>query len=868
MRTFLSVLCLSAAFVWGEEKVSPVSETLRPGQPHWRSQIAEAYPSGVPLRVMFFEQIGDQKETAVKQRGFYPNGQVKFEMDLTTVEEDSPGAKEWKSTFVPHGVGLWLHENGRVEKIAHYDRGVLHGEMKLHYPDGTPKGTCVFQQGKRHGKMVVYYEDGLKAEEASYLDDKLTGDLIRYYPKNVRAQLIPYEDGVPHGHAMDWYESGALKASRRFDKGLLHSDGKNPAVVVYNEEHAIQEVQDFQHGEAIGTHLRYHPNGKESYKVLYKNGKKEGKEQFFSKEGKLLGEGLYQAGIAIGKHWRNHENGKQAFLAEFDEQGKLKSPVEEFNDIGIKTAMYTFVGDKLDGRCYQWYDDGSPKAEYNYIVGDFDGEQKEYFPPPKGQKRESHLKMHTFYRNKARDGVHEEWHENGQMAIQMHLKQDVKDGVVKEWHENGKPKLEEHYLAGKLDQVRREWHENGKLKFEGKFGDGSKEGVHREWNEKGDLIGEVAYENDLLEGQMRLWFEKNKLRQTGKFVKGKREGKTEEFYANGQLKAIANYKDDKLDGKVETFHEDGSPWQILSYKDGLPLGEHKEYFKPEGNEKGKLARAASFNEFGKPDGEHKTFYPSGAVQSVVHFANGELHGSKSMWDSEGNLVEEYEYQNGKLNGRYFQRLKDGKEMVFQYKNNQKHGLHEVFYPTHEVFGKKKALEMNFVLDKPEGEAIEFDEAGNKISVTPYVNGMKEGTVEVFHPKGQVLMRVTFSKDKKEGPAIEYYPDGKIAQQATYVNDQKQGEEKSFHSDGKQASSIPYVDDKIHGLYRRWNEKGTLVFEAEYKKGLRHGKFNKYYDSGKPMTLQTFADDQLHGVKKSYDEKGALTQTKWEKGKKI
>jgi antitoxin component YwqK of YwqJK toxin-antitoxin module len=159
---------------------------------------------------------------------------------------------------------------------------------------------------------------------------------------------------MPHGKATEWYESGALKSVRNFINGVLDSDGKNPAVVLYSEDHAMIEVQDYRRGEPIGTHVKYHPNGKEYYKISYKEGKKEGKELCYSPEGKITGEGEYKAGIPIGKHWRNHDNGKQGFIAVYDENGTLLKPIEEWNEEGQKVAEYSVKEGKFDGSFKQW----------------------------------------------------------------------------------------------------------------------------------------------------------------------------------------------------------------------------------------------------------------------------------------------------------------------------------------------------------------------------------------------------------------------------------------------------------------------------------------------------------------------------------
>jgi antitoxin component YwqK of YwqJK toxin-antitoxin module len=267
-------------------------------------------------------------------------------------------------------------------------------------------------------------------------------------------------------------------------------------------------------------------------------------------------------------------------------------------------------------------------------------------------------------------------------------------------------------------------------------------------------------------------------------------------------------------------------------------------------------------------GEQKTYYPLGNLQTSLHYDSGDLHGVKAMWDNTGALLEEATYDHGKLNGRFFEKMRDGKEVVYHYKNNRREGLHEVYYPSHEYFGKVKALEVTYVNDVPEGEAFEYSEAGVKLATTPYVKGMKEGVIKVFYPKGGTRATAEFHADKQHGPSLQYYPSGKVFVEAHFADDLKEGEEKTYYENGKLAKSIPYKQGQIHGTYKEWTDQGMLTFEGEYKEGKRHGKFNKFYESGKPWLLQTFLNDELHGVKKSYDKDGSVVESKFDKGKKL
>ncbi len=684
---------------------------LKPREPHWRPAVLETSPEGQPLRVLFYEQITETNETPVKQILFYPSGQVKNEADLIVVAEDSPGFQEWKSTIVPHGTNISFFQNGQIEKIAVYDRGLLNGEMELFHPDGKVKGKCGFFQGKRHGSMFFNHEDGSKAEEGSYEEGLLVGEVTRYFEGGAREALIPYVKGMPHGNALEWYPSGALKGSFRYQNGKLHSDGKTPALVLYAEDRSIIEAQDFNQGEPIGMHFKYHPNGKESYRVLYKDGKKQGKEQFFDSTGKVIGEGLYKDGVPVGKHYRNSEKGAPLFVASYDDQGTLLSPILEFSEEGQKLSEYFLKDGERDGHFCLWYPNGSPQVDYHYIEGSFEGEQREFFQDGK-------LKIRAFYVGNVKEGPYEEFYENGQIAARFQLKGGVKEGEVLEWYQDGKQKLQEHYKEGQLHGLRKEWYSNGVLKHQGEFVSGKKQGRHLEWNEGKELISEVSFDQDLPTGEVRVWYGKDQLKTVLHFSAGKRDGQEEEFYPNGKLRVRASYKDGLLDGEVSMWHEDGSLAGVKTYAAGLPKGEHKEFFsltslhqEPKVKSGGQVSRHFFYNPSGRMEGEQRTYYPSGRLHTVITYDDGELSGLKAMWDEEGNLLEEAHYINGKLTGRFFEKTRDGREVIYHYKNNRREGLHQVFFPSKEAFGKIKALEVNFVNHQAEGEALEYNEEG-------------------------------------------------------------------------------------------------------------------------------------------------------------
>lgn len=253
---------------------------------------------------------------------------------------------------------------------------------------------------------------------------------------------------------------------------------------------------------------------------------------------------------------------------------------------------------------------------------------------------------------------------------------------------------------------------------------------------------------------------------------------------------------------------------------------------------------------------------------VISYQHGVLDGTKQMFDPQGVLCEEATYIQGKLEGKFFQRSGDAREVVTHYHNNLKNGPHIIYYPPNQKGEKLKAVEAAFEDDRIEGILTEYSELGKKVAETPYVHGKKEGTANIFAGETRISITIEFYADKKNGLVTHYFPNGSVFRTTTYVDDVREGAETTYHENGEIASIFPYQNDKLNGLAQSWNPEGVLVFEGEYQDDLRHGIFNKYYDDGKPSLQQTFAYDELNGEKRKYDRNGSLTVSLYEGGELI
>lgn len=842
------------------ESTASLISALKPRQPNWRFEVVETFPQGNPREIQFYEPKAGDEENPVKKVFFHEGGAIQAEMDLIVINEECATAKEWNSAIVPHGARIDFSPTGQPLKIASYQYGKLDGQCKAFYPNGQVQNIVTYSEGLLVGEAKSFYEDGSPKEVAFYENGQLEGDVVQYHPNGNKAALFPHENGKPEGVALNWFPSGVLNLQRQFHEGVLHGDGINPALTAYDEQRNIIEVLNFYNGQPAGVHIRYHKNGMEAYRLNYKNGLKEGKEQFFHEDGTVLGEGFFKEGVAVGEHFRKAPNGTIVYQAKFDKKGALLEPVIESNAEGQKLRQFTAVGDKLEGPYFEWHENGTPKFEYNYAAGQYEGEQKEFYPS--GQ-----IKVSSFYRNQQREGLHEEWHENGILARRVHFTNGLKDGQMGEWFANGTAKVDAYFQNNLPDGVQSEWYEGGQLKTRAEFAAGLKQGWQREWSNAGDLLFEVLFEKDQMQGTALSWWDKDQVKTRFQFENGKKEGMHKWFYKNGTPERVVTFKNDLMEGELLSWYPDGAMQSVQTFHEGKPVGEHRTYFpKSSSSQKDeeRLAHLLHYNEEGKLHGVEKTFHKNGKVQSLLSYDNGLVHGTKQIFDPQETLIEEATYSQGKLDGRFFQKTQEGRDVISHYRDNLKNGAHIVFYPPNAKGEKLKAVEAVFENDQIEGLVTEYSDKGMKIAETPYTGGQKEGTAKIF-ADATISITIEFHSDKRNGLMTHFFPTGAVYKETSYVDDLRQGEEKTYYQNGAAASVLSYENDKLNGLTQNWNEAGVLVFEAEYQDGLRHGIFNKYYEDGKPYLVQTFVYDKLEGEKRKYERDGSLTVSNYEAG---
>ena len=92
-----------------------------------------------------------------------------------------------------------------------------------------------------------------------------------------------------------------------------------------------------------------------------------------------------------------------------------------------------------------------------------------------------------------KNGLHTEYHKNGQKEFEANFKNGKEDGKWTGWHEDGQIALEGNYNNGTGTLL--QFYENGQIESEGNYKDGELDGKVTEWDENGQIESEATFKD-------------------------------------------------------------------------------------------------------------------------------------------------------------------------------------------------------------------------------------------------------------------------------------------------------------------------------------------------------------------------------------
>jgi antitoxin component YwqK of YwqJK toxin-antitoxin module len=593
-------------------------------------------------------------------------------------------------------------------------------------------------------------------------------------------------------------------------------------------------------------------------------------EKYFVEEGKLVGKGvLINNGKTLTGRWEFYYPA-----------GNIKS-----------WGIYNEMG-KREGEWPFYFSSGRLKAKEHYKNGNLEGEQDYYF-------ENGNLSSHENYVNNQPEGLIITYYYAGNKKSITNYKLGKKDGEAREFYSNGNLSSVNNYTNGILTDISHEYYKSGPVKEIEQYNNGKAEGTYKSYHEGGGLSTEGQNTKDNGQGEWKYYYESGKLKEKRNYINDTEEGIHEEYYENGQISRAYIAKKGKINGELTEYNKVGKVLSKSIYDNGIVRS--AKYFDRSGLQlsstviKDNFINVVSYT----PDGLKKAhfgydqkgqlggidtiFYPSGKINQLKEYKNGELNGNYISYYLNGNKKSEINMTDGKANGYYTSFYVDGKTETegwviegrdqgeWDYYDEQGKISAKYYYLDDDLNGYKeeylsngqKTLEQKYHRGWLE-KMTQYDSSGKIIAVDSFPKA--SGKYNLIYPNGQIMARGNYVNGDFDGPYKTYFFDGSVESSVFYNKGLKDSTYSSFYYGGAKNKEGHYKYGNKSGIWKFYNEEGKLNSTEEYANDMMNGKRIYYFPNGNKDFVSIYKDDLLDGIAEKYDPEGVLAyQTIFDQG---
>lgn len=654
-------------------------------------------------------------------------------------------------------------------------------------------------------------------------------------------------------------------------------------------------------GKRTGNWTWYFEDGSLKAKEHYVNGKVDGVQEYFYKNGNPSSRESYAAGTLNG------------VTTVYYYGGNIKS-------------ITNYKAGKKDGAAKSFFSNGNLYEEYNSLNGELHGISREYY-------KNGNLKNISNYVNGKLDGNYKLFDESGKLGSEGKIIKDKPEGEWKLYYPSGKLKEKRSYVAGERSGSNEGYYENGQLETRYSFVKGKLQGETQSFYIDGKPLSKQIFDKDALASIQYFDKQGKALNQAGirnglihvvnynrhgvktssysQNSKGEVDGPDTIFYASGKIKEISVYRDGKENGPVVSFYENGKKKTEFDMADGKKHGYYKSYFtngkmQSEGwiqdnqsqgqwlfyDESGDLNLKTFYTDdeltgykeqFSGGKNTNEQYYYFGWLESMKHFDNEgktiavdsfpKASGKYRLLHANGKLAAEGSYRNGFLNGLFKSYYFDGSpELISYYKGGELDSTYTSYYyggvkyvdAAYKAGNKhgawtyydedgKLSRKANYVDDEIDGERVSYHDNGAKDVVSVYKNGSLNGTIRKFDPSGSMAYEILFDDDM---PVSYTYlgADGKLVAAIPISSGQKL---KAFHANGKVSREWSYMGDVKVGTDVIYYVNGQKLSEETLDHDVNEGTEKYYFENGKLKSEYTYSSDSVNGIGHEYHENGKL-----------
>jgi antitoxin component YwqK of YwqJK toxin-antitoxin module len=246
-------------------------------------------------------------------------------------------------------------------------------------------------------------------------------------------------------------------------------------------------------------------------------------------------------------------------------------------------------------------------------------------------------------------------------------------------------------------------------------------------------------------------------------------------------------------------------------------------------------------------GTYKVFYPNGQLESESIYSEGERNGKYTSFTSAGVKILEGAYKNGRINGENRAWYPTGvPRHELEYNQGKICCKGKYYYPT----GK---LKQTFtVTGLPEDrEIVNYYPDGKMESEQAMLKKLPNGTWRYYHrTTGRLKTKETYNQaGKLDGQRLQYDTLGNKITDEPFINGVKTGTEQHYEGNtGKLLATYEYKGNSRSGVHKAYDLKGNVTVEGYYRQDKKHGKWLYYDQDGKLIKAEQYQFDVLNAVK--------------------
>jgi antitoxin component YwqK of YwqJK toxin-antitoxin module len=357
-----------------------------------------------------------------------------------------------------------------------------------------------FLESQTYQKVLRVYAKDAKSNTFSLVTS--------YYPNGQVKQYLEAENGQARGRYLEWYQNGQKKLLCSVLGGTADLDEKSQSNWIFDGENlcwsetgALKATLPYEKGVLSGIARYFHTNGNTAEEIPYVQGHIEGEKKEWDEEGDLIATTLYFKGEKHGSSLGYWNPTLIAWQEEWEE-GQLKTGLYKDAQGVVVSLVEKGTGKRVI------FDEAGPVEIHEYTEGRPEGEillldeqrrvvQKIHVK--NGVKHGQELYYHSDYVTPKLSidwyegnihGYVRTWYDDGSLESQREMSRNCKQGHLSAWYSTGELMFIEEYEKDQL--VRGEYLKKGEKIPVSRVIEGT--GVATFFDKEGTFLRRVEYQ--------------------------------------------------------------------------------------------------------------------------------------------------------------------------------------------------------------------------------------------------------------------------------------------------------------------------------------------------------------------------------------